>query len=247
MLKQNGALMENLYETLSVTEDASEDDIRKAFRMLAKQYHPDSGNGDAEQFRRINHAYQVLSRPESRQDYDRSLRNFRSHSGSMDSYVTEYSVDAAQAGRILRDLVRQTNLVRVRFKYKGRKMAELPLGAAALATAAGFVISPIGMLLFNIGMNTVLQMELVNPVADQYEKAVAAHETGKFTEAEAAYLKTLELSEFFVPAQLNLGMLYRQLGENRKAIECYRKVLEVAPFGEMGDLARSNLEALRGY
>jgi len=42
-------------------------------------------------------------------------------------------------------------------------------------------------------------------------------------------------------------MLYRQLGENRKAEECFRKVLDIAPFGEVGALARSNLESIRGY
>ena len=239
--------MENLYEILIIAEDASQDDIRRSFRTLAKQYHPDSGNGDAERFRQINNAYRVLSDSTSRQDYDRTLRNFRDHTGSFDSYTTEYVVNAEQAERILRDLVRQTNLVKVRFKYKGRKILELPLGAAALATAAGFVLAPLTMLLINVGVNAVLQMELVNPVADMYEKAVDAHQGGRFAEAETAYKRTLEMSEFFVPAHLNLGMLYRKLGENRKAVECFRKVLETAPFGEMGDMARQNIEALRGY
>jgi tetratricopeptide (TPR) repeat protein len=239
--------MENLYEVLGLTDDATEDEIRREFRTLAKKYHPDTSDADPEMFRRISHAYKVLSNEESRKDYDRTVRNFNDHTGSMESYINEYNVSADQALKMLKDLVRQTNLVKVRLKYNGRKVIEVPLGPAALATAAGFILSPIGMLLVNVGINSMFQMELVNPISDMYEKAAAAHQEGKLAEAEEAYRKTIDMSEFFVPAYINLGMLYRQLGENRKATEAFRKALEIAPFGDIGAVARENLDALRGY
>ena len=62
------------YETLGVAKDASQDDIKKAFRRLARKYHPDVNPNDksaGEKFKEINEAYQVLSDPEKREVYDR--------------------------------------------------------------------------------------------------------------------------------------------------------------------------------
>jgi curved DNA-binding protein CbpA len=66
--------MKNYYDALGVPEDASDEDIRKAFRKLAFQYHPDKNPGherDAEKkFKDINEAYGVLNDKTKRQDYD---------------------------------------------------------------------------------------------------------------------------------------------------------------------------------
>jgi molecular chaperone DnaJ len=61
------------YETLGVSQDASADDIKRAYRKLARKYHPDvSKEPDAEeQFKQVNAAYEVLSDPEKRSIYDR--------------------------------------------------------------------------------------------------------------------------------------------------------------------------------
>ncbi len=63
-------MSKDLYEILGVSKDASPDDIKKAYRKLAHQYHPDKPNGDEAKFKEINGAYQVLGNAERRQRYD---------------------------------------------------------------------------------------------------------------------------------------------------------------------------------
>jgi molecular chaperone DnaJ len=64
------------YETLGVDRNASDDDLKKAYRKLARQHHPDLQNGDQqkkvseEKFKEVNEAYEVLSDAEKRRRYD---------------------------------------------------------------------------------------------------------------------------------------------------------------------------------
>lgn len=70
-------MSDNLYETLGVGRNASDDEIKKAYRKLVMKYHPDRNQGDKkaeEKFKEIQKAYAVLSDPERRQIYDRTGR-----------------------------------------------------------------------------------------------------------------------------------------------------------------------------
>lgn len=63
--------MKDYYTALGVPKDASSEDIKKAYRKLAHQYHPDkAGKGNETKFKEINEAYQVLSDPGKRRQYD---------------------------------------------------------------------------------------------------------------------------------------------------------------------------------
>lgn len=57
------------YSLLGVAKTASAEEIKRAFRKKAHELHPDKG-GDAEQFKKVNEAYQTLSDPQKRQQYD---------------------------------------------------------------------------------------------------------------------------------------------------------------------------------
>jgi molecular chaperone DnaJ len=67
------AATRDYYEVLGVARGASQDEVKKAFRKLAMEHHPDRNHGDAEaeaRFKEINEAYAVLSDPEKRSQYD---------------------------------------------------------------------------------------------------------------------------------------------------------------------------------
>ena len=70
----------DFYKILGVAEKASADEIKKAYRKLAKQYHPDANQGNpkaADRFKEIGEAYSVLSDPKKRKQYDQ-MRKFGS-------------------------------------------------------------------------------------------------------------------------------------------------------------------------
>ena len=66
-------MADELYKTLGVSKGASEDEIKKAYRKLARKYHPDKNPGDKEaeeKFKEISAAYDILGDPEKRKEYD---------------------------------------------------------------------------------------------------------------------------------------------------------------------------------
>ena len=71
---QQGAttMSKSLYQTLEVSENASQDEIKKAYRKLARKYHPDVNKQKEaeEKFKEINAAYEILSDPDKRAQYD---------------------------------------------------------------------------------------------------------------------------------------------------------------------------------
>ncbi len=114
--------MKNYYEILGVRPDAAQEEIKKAYRKLAKRYHPDSKESDARnggpegqnsednaRFQEISEAYATLSDPELRRKYDymgheayRSTGSYRS--GSSSDYETEDGhCGACEAGRKKKD------------------------------------------------------------------------------------------------------------------------------------------------
>lgn len=70
------------YNILGVSKDASQDEIKKAYRKLALKYHPDKNKGDKDaedRFKEVSEAYQVLGKPETRKKYDKLGANWKQY------------------------------------------------------------------------------------------------------------------------------------------------------------------------
>ena len=94
--------MKSLYEVLGVSKNASADEIKKAYRKLAREYHPDKnpGNVEAEErFKEVQAAYDVLSDDEKRKQYDRFGLNGRA-GGSQQGGFTFQDFDIGDLGDI---------------------------------------------------------------------------------------------------------------------------------------------------
>lgn len=63
-------MVRDLYDILGVARDASEEDVKRAYRRRAREHHPDAG-GDEDEFKELTTAYEVLKNPQTRGNYDR--------------------------------------------------------------------------------------------------------------------------------------------------------------------------------
>ena len=72
--------MKDYYQSLGVDRRASQDEIKRAFRRLASQHHPDKG-GDTQRFQEIQEAYAVLGEPDRRKEYDHPRPRMSTRSG----------------------------------------------------------------------------------------------------------------------------------------------------------------------
>lgn len=78
---------------MGVGRNASEEEIKKAYRRLAHKYHPDRPGGDEKKFKKINEAYQVLSNKKKRAEYDRFGRVFEGAHATTGGHKTYAGID----------------------------------------------------------------------------------------------------------------------------------------------------------
>jgi len=104
------------YKTLGVPKTADADEIKKAFRKLARQHHPDVNKGDKkseEKFKEINEAYEVLGDADKRKVYDKLGTNYNAYQrgggNPQDFNWAEWAAQAGQAGQRTRSTRQQTN------------------------------------------------------------------------------------------------------------------------------------------
>ena len=98
---------QDLYATLGVEQKATPDELKKAYRKLARQYHPDRNPDDKQaeaRFKEISHAYDVLSDPEKRKQYDSGTGPYANAGGSGFGGFGNFDFDASSMGDILSNL-----------------------------------------------------------------------------------------------------------------------------------------------
>ncbi len=86
-------IKKDLYEVLGVSPEATQEEIKKAYRRLARKYHPDLNPGDKEaerRFKEINEAYEVLSDPKKRAEYDQLRQAASAHTFTTPEGETAY-------------------------------------------------------------------------------------------------------------------------------------------------------------
>ncbi len=74
-------MADDYYKILGVEKNASEEDIKRAYRKMAHKHHPDKSGGDEAAFKKVNEAYQILSNKEKRAQYDKYGRVFEGGQG----------------------------------------------------------------------------------------------------------------------------------------------------------------------
>ncbi|MBW3576040.1 MAG: DnaJ domain-containing protein [Actinobacteria bacterium] len=100
MAVHGGVLGKDHYEVLGVAEEASHEEIQRAYRRLARRHHPDANPGDAgaeERFKEISAAYEVLSDPVKRREYDQVRRSGHA-AGGFDSGAGTFRVTVDDLG-----------------------------------------------------------------------------------------------------------------------------------------------------
>jgi len=114
--------MVNYYDILGVAENASAEDIKKAYRKLAMKCHPDRG-GNAEQFKQVNEANEILSDAQKRQQYDMQRRGggfygqspfqqggFNIHAEDIESFIRAHMYGHDNGRRQQRPPARNANI-----------------------------------------------------------------------------------------------------------------------------------------
>lgn len=91
-------MIKNYYQLLDLPKNATQTEIKKAFRVHAIKYHPDKQGGDKffeEKFKEIKEAYDVLSQPELRKTYDKKLFGFATYKGMTEQTASGNSTKRA--------------------------------------------------------------------------------------------------------------------------------------------------------
>ncbi len=91
--------MKDYYNILGVPRTASKEDIKKAWRILAHQFHPDKNDGNDRRFKEVNEAYRILSSDDTRAEYDRSGKTeSTSHSSTSSTATSPWLKDLFSKG-----------------------------------------------------------------------------------------------------------------------------------------------------
>jgi curved DNA-binding protein len=118
--------MNDYYNILGVTKTSNQDEIKKAYRKLAMQHHPDRG-GDEKKFKEVEEAYRILSDPQARAQYDNPQPEFRFNTGNMEDMADIFGAMFRQSnpfGGQRRQPQRRNNSITIQVRMTLREILE---------------------------------------------------------------------------------------------------------------------------
>ncbi len=185
------SLQRNYYEVIGVAPTATTDDIKKKYRELARQFHPDVVKDKTlgqKVFTQINQAYRVLADPEKRSQYDTTLLTDKVRSGTGGASVSPASGAAGTA-------VRTTSQTAA----SGSGLAAQPLSAQHAATAARLMVDAESAMMQNKLGNVKTICDKVLEIDPRNCKAFslmgdALVQMGKPRDAAAAYRRAQQIA-----------------------------------------------------
>ncbi|MGI4869687.1 MAG: DnaJ domain-containing protein [Janthinobacterium lividum] len=211
-------MSQNYYQILEVAPSAPAADIKRAYRRLATQYHPDKHGGDPryeEQFKAVAVAYQVLSDPDRRAQYDYQLQYAARQAEEQRRAAQSPRVDPRMYGTVVRPAgtplrtrppagSRERHYQRIPRQRAHFTKQDYLLSAALLAL----------IVLFSLSVKVVMDRVTAT---DHYEQAQRTLADGHHALAMDLLNEALDLRADFAPALQLRGQLYQDVAHNLRA------------------------------
>src|SRR5438874_8814161 len=144
-----------------------------------------------------------------------------------------------------RDLMAKGQHTRVRIKFRGRQIAELPIAVVAAAEVASFWwFGPLRVVLGHVVGKAVLDVEFVSNADQNVQAGRAALADGDLDKALAEFEKALTMDRRHSGALLGKGIALKLRGDKAGARKCFEQAEEADPRGEAGREARRHLDNL---
>ena len=162
------------YDILEVSQNASSETIHAAYKALCKKYHPDVSSLDSdERMKEVNHAYEILSDPEKRSQYDRELR--AEHSQASHNERVRYTAEESSPSQN-KTSTKTTSDSKNGTEKTSLKPSEVIVGLiyllfSGIGQVIYFILGII-VLLFIIGLFTGHSQQLIGTVFQTVEKMI---------------------------------------------------------------------------
>jgi tetratricopeptide (TPR) repeat protein len=151
----------------------------------------------------------------------------------------------AKVSEQARDLMSKGQHTRVRIKFRGRQIAELPIGVVAAAEVASFWwFGPLRVVLGHVVGKAVLDVEFVSNADQNVQAGRAFLADGELDKAIAEFDKALAMDRRHAGALLGKGIALKLRGDKAGARTCFEQAEEADPRGEPGREARRHLDNL---